>query len=264
MERFIAKYILVVFFVVGAGVDRSEAVPSCAPSALTSLEKLAPEGYRIYSQLTDKNQFLVWLKCDDMQLDVATAVHESVHTLTEEFDAYPLINGSILSRVHEASAFNAPSTVQSELESVFGKNDLFIKTYLDKEGSSSSADDFMYLLDELNAYSHDLNVAIKLNSLRPTTSHVNYREGLAAMMAFTAAYLKNARNSEELTWRGLQSPQVSRQINAIWTQAEETISKSCRIVDFGMDGEKYLEFVCVPGNNSALSIILKRAPYCCR
>ena len=40
-----------------------------------------------------KADFVRWITCDDIQLSLTTAVHESVHLLTHEKDGYPLIEG---------------------------------------------------------------------------------------------------------------------------------------------------------------------------
>ena len=94
----------------------------------------------------DKTQFLAFLTCDDVQLGLSTAVHESVHILTEQLDAYPLIGGGSVPRQHAVSRFFPPR----EIASKFKSDDSYVQTYL-RPGAASSADDLLYLLDELNA-----------------------------------------------------------------------------------------------------------------
>ena len=65
-----------------------------------------------------------------------------------------------LKRPHEVSAFFAPQLIAGK----FKAND-FVATYL-RPGSASSATDFLYLLDELNAYTHDLSTAVNLSRSR--------------------------------------------------------------------------------------------------
>ena len=129
-------------------------------------------------------------------------MHESVHYITAETDAFPLLGGGQLKRPHEVSAFFAPSLIAGK----FKAND-FVTTYL-RPGSASSSSDFLYLLDELNAYTHDLNTAVTLSRSHASASkraiQVDHRDGLAALMAFVALYVERAEESEPATWRGLQ------------------------------------------------------------
>ena len=123
---------------------------ACQPQALRDLQRLSPQGHAIYAAMSDKKQFLFFLTCDNVQLGLATAVHESVHMLTEQKDAYPLIAGGSVKRVHALSRFAPPREVARK----FDQSDTYVQTYL-RRGQASSADDFTYLLDELNAYSHE-------------------------------------------------------------------------------------------------------------
>ena len=115
----------------------------------------APDGFAIYQKVKDKAFFLGWISCDEAELGLPTAVHEFVHYLTAETDAFPLIDGGQLKRPHEVSAFFAPSLIAGK----FKAND-FVTTYL-RPGHASSSSDFLYLLDELNAYTHDLATAVE-------------------------------------------------------------------------------------------------------
>src|SRR5262245_12955210 len=131
----------------------------CQPRALQDLERLSPQGHAVYQAISDKRHFLRFLTCDDVMLGLATAVHESVHLLTSEKNAYPLIDGGFAARPSESLRFFAPR----EVAKAFDARDMYVQTYL-RRGAASSADDFRFLLDELNAYSHDLNSAVKLTS----------------------------------------------------------------------------------------------------
>ena len=136
------------------------AAGDCRPGAIERLRASAPEGFAIYQAIKDKKFFLGWISCDEAQLGLPTAVHESVHYITAELDAFPLVHGGQLKRPHEVSAFFAPQLIAGK----FKAND-FVTTYL-RPGSASSSTDFLYLLDELNAYTHDLNTAVNLSRSR--------------------------------------------------------------------------------------------------
>src|SRR3954464_4610139 len=149
----------------------------CRPAAIERLRAAAPEGFAIYQAVRDKKFFLGWISCDEAQFGLPTAVHESVHYITAESDAFPLVGGGQLKRPHQASRFFAPSLIAGK----FKAND-FVTTYL-RPGSASSAGDFLYLLDELNAYTHDLNTAVHLSRSRAHVGEgdlqVDHRDGLA-------------------------------------------------------------------------------------
>jgi hypothetical protein len=225
----------------------------CQPQAIRDLQRLSPQGHAIYSAMADKKQFLFFLTCDNVQLGLATAVHESVHMLTEQKNAYPLIAGGSVKRVHEVSRFYPPR----EIARKFDQRDIYVQTYL-RRGSASSADDVVYLLDELNAYSHDLNSATKLVALHRGGGQVDHRAGLAALMSFTMAYADTARQQKSPTWQGLQRPEVKHLVEALWTQAETVFVASLSVQ--GMGGETYIRFLCDRANGGALGELLGRAP----
>ena len=116
--------------------------------------------------------------------------------MTGETDAFPLVGGGAVERPHEVSGFMPPWRIAAQ----FG-SDSYTSTYL-KRGKASSADDLLYLLDELNAYTHDLSAAVDLKALRSREEIVDHRDGLAALMAFTSAYAETARATDAATGRG--------------------------------------------------------------
>ena len=59
----------------------------CQTKALRDLERLSPKGYAVYAAMPNKTDFVRWITCDDVQLGLTTAVHESVHLLTHEKEA---------------------------------------------------------------------------------------------------------------------------------------------------------------------------------
>ena len=245
-----------------APVAHSDAVHAddCRPRAIETLRASAPQGFAIYRQIKDKAFFLNWIACDEAQLGLSTAVHESVHYITAETDAFPLVHGGQLKRPHEVSAFFPPSLIAGK----FKAND-FVSTYL-RPGSASSSTDFLYLLDELNAYTHDLNNAVSLSrsetSAEPGEDQVDHRDGLAALMAFVALYVERAAESEPATWQGLLAPGVAKTVSALWARAETVMAASCGIPNFGTEDKTLIRRFCQRGPHSALQKILGRAPVC--
>jgi len=228
------------------------AQKDCQPQAIRDLERRAPQGYAVYLAMRDKAQFLAFLTCQDVQLGLSTAVHESVHILTEERDAYPLIAGDFLPRQHLVTKFYPPREIAGKF-----KADSYVQTYL-RRGAASSADDLIYLLDELNAYSHDLAAASQLVGLKARDEQVDHRAGLAALMTFLLEYVEVARERKPSTWEGLRRPEIKRLLATLWVQAESTLIASLPIRGFG--GEAYLQRLCDRRNGGALAELFGRPP----
>lgn len=233
----------------------SAAPTGCEPQAIRDLERLSPQGHAIYQAMSDKKQFLAFLSCDNVQLGLSTAVHESVHLLTELKDAYPLIAGGSVKRVHELSRFFPPREIAGRFE----RGDIYVQTYL-RPGAASSAQDPVYLLDELNAYSHDLNSAVRLASLYKGGGEVDHRDGLTALMAFTLGYVDAARRQHQATWEGLQRPEARKLVQTLWSQAETVLAASWTVPGIGRQDRRYIAFMCDAGNADALGRLLGRAP----
>jgi hypothetical protein len=243
-----------------AGFDPAAAAGDCRPGAIERLRAAAPEGFAIYQATKDQTFFLGWISCDEVQLGLPTAVHESVHYITAELDAFPLVHGGQVKRPHEVTAFFAPQLIAGK----FKAND-FVTTYL-RPGSASSSTDFLYLLDELNAYTHDLNTAVNLSRSRSPVEagdgEVDHRDGLAALMAFTALYAERAEQSEPATWSGLLEPRVAKTVSELWGRAEQVMASSCGIPNFGTEDKSLIRQFCQSGPRAALQKILGRAPVC--
>lgn len=233
------------------------ARPDCQPQALRDLQRLSPQGHAIYLAMSNKGHFLRFLTCDDVVLGLATAVHESVHLLTGEKDAYPLIDGTSVRRPPENLRFLAPRDIARR----FDPRDIYVQNYL-RRGAASSADDFRFLLDELNAYSHDLNAAVQLVPLRRGDRQVGHRDGLAALMSFVMGYADAARQSAPATWEGLQRPETKKVVATLWAQAEGVLASSCGVPAFGREDRKHVAFLCDRRNGEALGHLLGRAPAC--
>jgi hypothetical protein len=244
----------VALLVIASPVSSAAPRTNCQPQAIHDLQRLSPQGYAVYLAMKDKRQFLAFLTCDDVQLGLSTAVHESVHILTEQYDAYPLIAGGSVPRLHEISRFYPPR----EISAAFNRNDNYVQTYL-RRGAASSADDLNYLLDELNAYSHDLASAARLVAIhREADGQVDHRAGLAALMSFVMRYAKIARDEKPATWEGLQRPDVKALVRTLWMQAETVLTTSWGIPGFG--GEKYVEGLCNRRNGGALAELIGGDP----
>jgi hypothetical protein len=249
---------LLVASAMSVGAQSAKSKPAaCADAHLSLLRRSVPEGYAIYEKLKEKKLFTTWFKCDDTQLDLTTAVHEGVHILSHEIDAYPLINGQNVPLVADLKVLFRPGLVARNFKS----DNTFVSTYL-LPGQATSAEQFGYLLNELNAYTHDLNAAVKLRRLSRDEYDVFHRDGLAALMAFTAAYVERARADDKTTWGTLQSPDVKRTVTTLWAQAEQVMGASCRVPRYAMDAAEFLAPVCAANIRHGLGLLLGRPPLC--
>ena len=102
----------------------------------------------------------------------------------------------------------------------------------------------MYLLDELNAYSHDLDAAVALVPLQLRDREVDHRDGLAALMTFVMRYVDTAQKTQPATWQGLQHSEPKKAIQTLWSQAETTLASSCGLPAFGLHDRDYIANLC--------------------
>lgn len=240
-----------------ATAARHANLASCRSRAIADLQRLSPRGYAVYEAIADKKQFLTWIKCDDLQTELSTAVHETTHLITADKDAYRMIDGTLVPRPHEVSRFYPPKDIARK----FDPKDAYVQNYL-RPGGGSSKDDFMYLLDELNAYSNDLNTGIALVPLQRHDLLIDHRDGLAAIMTFVMTYVDTAQKAHPQTWQGLQQPGPKKVVQTLWTQAEKTLASSCGLPDFGIHDRDYIAFLCKKTNASGLVDLLGRSPAC--
>jgi len=232
---------------------------SCQTQGLRELERLSPQGFAVYRAIPDKKFFTNWISCDGAQLSLTTAVHESVHYLTESKNGYYLLDGRVIRRPPELSKLAKPKQIAGAFRS-----DTYVQTYL-RLGAATSAVDLTYLLDELNAYTHDLNVAVNLVPLsKPSDGNVSNRDGLGALMSFVMKYVDTAKQSSPTTWQALKSPGPQLTVRTLWAQAEKVMASSCGIPRFGVNDRHYVGFLCNEANGQALREVLGRPAICPR
>ncbi len=230
---------------------------SCQSQGLRELERLSPQGFAVYRAINDKKFFTNWIKCGGPQFDLATAVHESVHHLGVTKNGYFLIDGRVLRRPPGLDRLAPPRQIASSF-----RNDTYVQTYL-RPGAATSAVDLTYLLDELNAYTHDLNVSVNLVSLsKPSDGNISNRDGLGALMSFVMKYADTAKKSNPATWSSLKAPGTRQAVRTLWEQAEKVLASSCGIPRYGVNDRHYISFICNSSNGDALGEILGRPAVC--
>ncbi len=237
--------------------NKSGKSGSCQAQALRDLERLSPRGFAVYREIDDKKFFTRWMSCRGAQHDLATAVHESVHYISVKKNGYFLVDGRVIPRPPRLDKLAPPRQIAGAF-----RNDTYVQTYL-RPGAATSAVDLTYLLDELNAYTHDLNVSVNLVSLsKPSDGNISNRDGLGALMSFVMKYADTARKSNPATWSSLKSPQTQQVVRTLWGQAEQVLASSCGIPRYGVNDRHYISFICNSSNGDALREILGRPALC--
>ena len=222
-------------------------------AGLKLLEQHHPIGYAIYR--ADPVSFLDaawWHNCNFSIVDVlVVALHETVHALST--NSYYLPGGQTLGRVNDTGLF-PPIKIADQFA-----NDRFKELYLSSgPESASSAQQFSFLLDELNAYSHGLATE---NALSKFVIERQWRSGAVAMMAYTKAYLSLAAKKYPRAWSQLLAQKAT--IGIIWSNAELTVKNSCsKGPPTVREDLVYLRAICSTSTNPALEQILGRKPEC--
>ena len=235
--------------------------PTASRPLSRRLRAAAPEGFAIYQKIKDKKFFLSWISCDEAQLGLPTAVHESVHYITAETDAFPLVHGGQVKRPHEVSAFFAPSLIAGKFKSsdfvdnlpAAGTCQLIWRFPL-----SARRAQCLHARSQYRGQFEPFAQAPFKNG-----DEVDHRDGLAALMAFVALYVERAEDSEPATWSGLQQPRVAKTVSELWGGAEKVMASSVRHSGFGTRRQsRSIRQFCQSRPQAALRKILGRAPVC--
>jgi hypothetical protein len=208
----------------------------CIKMALKKLKQSDPVGFKNYVEIKNKNDFTQYINdcSDNVLVHIGTAVHESTHIIDLTTGTFSTVTGVRLPVPRGDGYFFPPSKITKGLD----LTDIYVRTYL--LGDSSSKDDYLVLLDELNAYTRSLSTSIKLIELLPRGTSTSDRDGLAAIMLFVKLYAFRAQNDEIRTWDQLKRSEVSQTIKMLWIQAEATLDRGCLMPALGISDKKYL------------------------
>lgn len=234
---------------------------SCRASAINTLRELSPEGYQIYLSDPEAFKSAKYYQCVDPVLDLANAVHETVHTSTH--GRYPLIGGGSIEEIPTVDSLYPPHELYESVDPKLTHRD-YLETYNPnrKTPYHSSGASLRTLMDELNAYSHDLYSSIKLHGVKNPELNSHNRDGAVALLYFVHLYAERAREVHPESWATLQNPQVKRTMKAIWNQAESAVAASCDTPDFGGQDIIYMKNLCEIPADSAIRRIVGHRPAC--
>lgn len=233
----------------------------CHDSYLSFLKEKSEEGYRVYDIRKDIpghiSFFFFWIKCDKNSkiLEIATAVHETVHKLTDDFDAYPQINGTMLKRIPETEKMMPIYKIRSKIRPYVA--DMIYETYLTKKSNTTdSASDMTLFFDEFNAFTYDVYVVSQLSK-----KNLNYsaRDGLPMFMVAFIEYIKHVKKFEPNTWKLLNQENSKNLIQTLWNQAVMVFNIACKY-PHGLDDIKAIKYLQNRNNVMILKDILNESP----
>jgi hypothetical protein len=220
------------------------AVAPCLPNVLDVLSQKDPNGTGVYTTLANPDKFSFWLDCSDANFAAPSAVHESTHLINFKHStfaraSYYLPGGTFMSVPRHRGEFFPRNEINLSLAT--SELGIYFRTYLTGEGSKQ---ELPVLLDELNAYTHDLMTGTALQSLIPSNQHVSERDGLAVFMYYLELYLKRARLAHPKAWQIISTDAEYRALlKALWANAETALRAACPFEALGIDDAPYLKKV---------------------
>lgn len=245
-------------FVAGSASAQQEGDRSCLPSTVKAIERDAV-AYGIYRTGPDFFASKEWWSCPDRLTSLTVALHETVHYATTEKKGYPLSDGSFIPESDCADeGLLRPTAILID----YDRSKLNVGTYLvPVAGADSSATKLCVLLDETNAYTHGLRVALAFRSMTAPGQESSHRDGTVAMMAFLKSYAEAARAGHARTWQALNREPLRSTVRKIWNLAEKTLASSCGVPGFGIQDAYYYSKLC-DGRSGAIATIVGAPPAC--
>lgn len=219
------------------------ATTACLEPAVELLRKHDPDGYRVYAATADARSFAFWLDCSEPNMSLPAAVHETTHglsTRSPRLDRYGfhMPDGSIFEVPRRRDLF-----YRNEIGQLLEKSERggYYRTYLTGD---SGKQDFLVLLDELNAYARGLLTAARLSHLMPKNMSSSDRDGLATMMYYTQLYVRQARLQHPATWDTLSREKAYLGlVQKLWLNAEAALSEACAQERLGLNDGAILKKV---------------------
>ncbi|HUV07957.1 MAG TPA: hypothetical protein VMX75_09525, partial [Spirochaetia bacterium] len=224
----------------------------CIPEAIAVLEENDPVGAEVYRR-TGRKWFIQWIQCMDLPVELGAAVHESVHYLSfqsrNSFSSYafflPSTAYTSVTRHNLYSRSEVGAYLQPE------ERDDYYEIYLTGKGG---AQDFLVLLDEVNAYTFSLISATNLQKFFDGT--INSRDGLATFMLYLELYLHHGRTKVEGDYRKIKNnPEYLKLIKTLWENAENALIESAPYSHLAVDDEPKWRRVYEEANLNELKLL---------
>lgn len=217
-----------------AATAQAEEKP-CLKHAVALL-RADPNGFAVY-RASDRQSFAFWLDCDELDFDVSSAVHESVHILSQAptTDRYRflLVGGDEI----EVPWSKSPprSNVVKRLRK--DERDGYVETYLT---GTSGQQGIEVVMDELNAYTHGLVTEVALAPRKEATGRRSgARDGVAHFLLYLTLYLEVLQHEDPQLYTELSGTH-GQAVATLWKQAEKALGDSLPYRSLGIDDRWYL------------------------
>ena len=211
-----------------------EAKP-CLKEAVALLRADA-NGMSVF-RASEPEQFSFWLDCDGMDYDVSSAVHESVHLLSQAEDTsryrYLLVGGDTI----EVPWTHSPDRSKIVRQLRKDEKDGYVETYLT---GSSGQQGLELVMDELNAYTHGLVTEVALAPRNEGTGRrTGARDGVAHFQLYLSLYLRMLKHENPQMYREMSATH-GQAVATLWKQAERALTDSLPFRSLGIDDRWYL------------------------
>jgi hypothetical protein len=239
---------------------------ACKTAVLQLLADRIPLERQVWELLTPASQTVLTpiFKCDSAgvptTLDAITFAHESIHKVDADhsngFDAptraYRLVSGEWITVIPHEDDYTVAHARGQALKSMSisdRTDDGFVKVYLYDLG----VQDFFSLLDEMNAYAHQLKTAMVLPAFDGISEQ---RDGAAAMVVFLLRYLQSMQKQNPDYYESrLFAPEgdYAAVLRGLITQVYSTINESCAISNLGMRDKQWFTALSTPASKTQLT-----------
>lgn len=239
---------------------------SCLNDALALLQKRDANGYRIYQLSKDPDAFSFWLSCSDgkpLHSKLPAAVHETLHKVDGELEQngargrahFYLLGGRVISVARHTQLFERAQV--AALLTDEEKRTHYFRPYLTGVSGKQKLDS---LLEEFNAYTHDLSTSVTLVDLKAATLRSSNRDGVLTFMYYLELYLKQARTNFAGAWQVLVSDRdYVEAIRALWANAEVALARACPHAQLGVSDSFLARKVYSASNLEAINELFKQA-----
>jgi hypothetical protein len=249
------KFILFTFLVCLTSPAHAQAKNGCVDAELKLLRQFYPDGLKVLN--ASSNHDGAWLDCSSGQPTVNSIlsdIHETTHSLA--------VHGNYLS-LKLVSGLNAKATIRPELVDPSHAIFKMYEKLTDEEREERYSlyirppfanQDFTFLLDELNAYTH----SSRFTNFYPgyVDTLIDPYDGLLAMVSFTLQYYMIFRVSDPKYYSDiLMNSDFKNLVSVLLLQAEEVFCNSNQKIYNQLwshlltSGDFSLQWLAITGNN---------------
>jgi hypothetical protein len=208
-------------------------------SMVALLEQRFPDGAWVVGQLEDPAFFDRWFvrgrgDWAAAMTELSAAVHESVHVVglgRRRGRTHVLVLSE-----HERLTFPIPATFPRSAILAALPQPVRALSYTSSylEGASG-AQGFEMVLDELNAYTHSLYVAVAVADQLPGGLRQSARDGVLVLMLYTQAFLRLARLEHDGAYRAIRAGEIGRATVRLYDRAQCALGLAARLENLGID-----------------------------